>query len=218
MKSYYILTIPFIHLEKNDNSKIPFSLREEKTRENLFKNYLLNIFILLELLQKTNKSNKFDNIFNIFSQEEKNLLNNYEIGKIYDKKNIGNEYGFCFIGNNFEDFKFNVQTIKKSLFILSHFYFYFGEIISKTFKNINDIKIVNKIPLMSLQIKKLIEEKNYLEIKDIRNNNKIIMNCFNDNNTQKVFNYLSLMKNITNDYTKNEFNTFINNIEKNIFK
>ena len=44
MKSYYILTIPFIHLEKDDNEKIPFSLREEKSKENILKNYLINIF------------------------------------------------------------------------------------------------------------------------------------------------------------------------------
>ena len=71
---------------------------------------------------------------------------------------------------------------------------------------------------MSLKINKYLEEQNYLEIKDIRNENKIIMNCFNNKNTKKVYNYLTLMKNITNDSEKNEFNSFINNIENKILK
>ena len=92
-----------------------------------------------------------DCISEFFKKKKKNI-NNYEIGEIYNKNNIGNEYGFCFIGYNYDDFKFNVQSIKKCLFIFSDLYFYLGEIISKTFKNITDIKIINSIPIMSLNI------------------------------------------------------------------
>ena len=214
MKSYYILTIPFMHLEKND--KIPFTLLEEKSKENIFKGNMLNILILLDIIQQTNKSNKNDILFNFFEKE--NNSNNYEIGKIYNKSNIGNEYGFCFIGYNYDDFKFNVQSIKKCLFIFSDLYFYLGEIISKTFKNITDIKIINSIPIMSLNISISLIENNFLEIKDNRNNNKLIMNCFDDDNKKKVYNYFAFMINNNIEFEKNEINLFFKNVENKIFK
>ena len=217
MKSHYILTIPFMHLEKDE--RIPFSLAEEKSNENIIKNNMLNIFILLEIIQKINKLNSNDVLFNIFEKEkEKENINIYEIGKIYNKNNLGNEYAFCFIGNNYDDFKFNVQSIKKCLFIFSEFYFYLGEIISKTFKNISDIKILNTIPIISLNINTSSNSKNFLEINDKRNKNKIIMNCFDDDNTQKVFNYFNFMINNIYDLKKKEFNLFFNNIENKILK
>ena len=215
MKSYYILIIPFMHLEKND--KIPFSLTEEKSKKNIIGTHLINIFLLIEFIDKVNKQNKIGDLFNIF-EIDKNNLNNFEIGNIYNKNNIGNEYGFCFIGDNYEDFKFNVQKIKKCLFIFNEFSFYIGEIISKTFKNISEIKIIKRIPILSLQINKSIIDENYLEIKDIKNENKIIMNCFNNDNTKKAYNYLTLMKNNINEYTKNEFDDFIQNIENKFLK
>ena len=214
MKSYYILTIPFMHLEKND--KIPFTLLEEKSKENIFKGNMLNILIVLDIIQQTNKSNKYDILFNFFEKE--NNSNNYEIGKIYNKSNIGNEYGFCFIGYNYDDFKFNVQSIKKCLFIFSDFYFYLGEIISKTFKNITDIKIINSIPIMSLNISISLIENNFLEIKDNRNNNKLIMNCFDDDNKKKVYNYFTFMISNNIEFEKNEINLFFKNVENKIFK
>ena len=215
MNSYYILTIPFMHSEKND--KIPFSLIEDNSNDNIIKNNMLNILLLLDIIQKINKSNKIDITFKLFEKEKENI-NNFEIGKLYNKNNIGKEYGFCFIGYNYDDFKFNVQSIKKCLFIFSNLYFNLGEIISKTFKNISDIKILNTIPIMALNIKISLTEKNYLEIKDIRNSNKIIMNCFTENNTQKVYNYFSFMINNDNDIKKRDFNLFFKNIENIILK
>ena len=210
MKSYYIIIIPFMHLEKNN--KIPFSLSEEKSKDNLIKIHLTNIFLLIELIDKVNKSNKTGDIFNIFEQD-KNKENNFEIGNRFNKDNIGNEYGFCFIGDNYDDFKFNVQNIKKCLFIFYESNFYLGEIISKSFKNISEIKIIKKIPIISLYINKSPINESYLEIKDIRNENKIIMNCFNTDNTTRAYNYLSLMKNNMNEHNKNEFDALIQNIE-----
>ena len=215
MKSYYILTIPFIHSERND--KIPFILIDEKSKEDIIKNNMLNILILLDIIQQTNKSNKLDNLSDFFEKAEKNI-NNFEIGEIYNKNNIGNEYGFCFIGYNYDDFKFNVQSIKKCLFIFSSLYFYLGEIISNTFKNITDIKIINRIPILSVEISISLEENNFLEIKDSRNKNKIIMNCFDDDNKKKVYNYFSFMIKNKSESEKNEFNLFFNNIENKIYK
>ena len=215
MKTFYILTIPFMHSEKND--KIPFSLKEEKSMDFTIKNKMLIILILLDIIQKTNKSNKAEILFNVF-EKEKESKNNYEIGKTYNKNNIGNEYGFCFIGDNYDDFKFNVQSIKKCLFIFSNFHFHLGEIISKTFKNISDIKIISQIPILALNIQESLNEKTFLEIKDMRNSYKVIMNCFNDDNTKKVQNYLSFMINNNNDFEKNEFNLFFKNIENKILK
>ena len=215
MKTFYILTIPFMHSEKND--KIPFLLKEEKSKDFTIKNKMLIILILLDIIQKTNKSNKAEILFNVF-EKDKEVNNNYEIGKTYNKNNIGNEYGFCFIGDNYDDFKFNVQSIKKCLFIFSNFHFHLGEIISKTFKNISDIKIISQIPILALNIQESLNEKTFLEIKDMRNSYKVIMNCFNDDNTKKVHNYLSFMINNNNDFEKNEFNLFFQNIENKILK
>ena len=219
MKSYYMLIIPFMHLEKN--SKIPFSLMEEKSNENNIRTHLINIFLFIEFIDKiNNKSNKTGDLFNIFNifEIEKNQRNNFEIGNTYNKNNIGNEYGFCFIGDNYDDFNFNVEKIKKCLFIFNESNFYLAEIISKTFKNISEIKIIKKIDIISLQINKSAINDNYLEIKNLKNDNKIIMNCFNNDNTKKTYNYLTLMKNNFNDFLKNEFNNFIQNIENKFIK
>ena len=211
MKSYYILTIPFLHSEKNDT--IPFYLKEEKSKYNILNNILLNIFLLLEITQINNNKNNIQ--FPILHNEnDKN--NTFEIGKLYEKNNIGKEYAFCFIGNNYDDFKFNVQNIKKGLFIFSQFDFYLSEIISKSFKNIEKIKIITKIPIISLKVLKSQTEENFIEIKDLRNDNKTVINCFNNDNTKKVFNYLMLMIRHLIHFKKNEFNNFIKNIENKI--
>ena len=219
MKSYYMLIIPYMHLEKSD--KIPFSLIEEKSNENSTRIHLINIFLLIELIDKvnnkSNKSGELCNLFNIF-EIENNQRNNFEIGNIYNKNNIGNEYGFCFIGDNYDDFNFNVQKIKKCLFIFNESNFYLAEIVSKTFKNISEIKIIKKIPILSFQINKSEINDNYLEIKNLKSGYIIIMNCFNNDNTKKVFNYLTLMKNNFNDFLKSEFDTFIQNIENKFIK
>ena len=211
MKSYYILTIPFLHSEKNDT--IPFYLKEEKSKSNILNNILLNIFLLLEITQINNNKN---NIRFPILHNENDKNNTFEIGKLYEKNNIGKEYAFCFIGNNYDDFKFNVQNIKKGLFIFSQFDFYLSEIISKSFKNIEKIKIITKIPIISLKVLKSQTEENFIEIKDLRNDNKTVINCFNNDNTKKVFNYLMLMIRHLIHFKKNEFNNFIKNIENKI--
>ena len=211
MKSYYILTIPFLHSEKNDG--IPFYLKEEKSKSNILNNILLNIFLILEIAQINNNKN---NIRFPILHNENDKNNTFEIGKLYEKNNIGKEYAFCFIGNNYDDFKFNVQNIKKGLFIFSQFDFYLSEIISKSFKNIEKIKIISKIPIISLKVLKSQTEENFIEIKDLRNDNKTVINCFNNDNTKKVFNYLMLMIRHLIHFKKNEFNNFIKNIENKI--
>ena len=212
--TYYLLIIPFMHSEKND--RIPFSLKEEKTKDNNLKNNMLNIFILIDLLLLFNKKAKLEN--NFFNELKSAREKEFEIGNIYNKNTIGNEYGFCFISYNLDNFKFSVENIKKCLFIIYNKYFYLGEIISKTFKKIDEIKIINKIPLINVNVQEIKNEENYLEINDNRNENKLIMNCFNEDNTKKVFQYFKIMKENNNILYENSFYDFIKNIEDKILK
>ena len=73
MKLYYIL-VPIYHLDKNEN--IPFSLKENKTSNHKFRNHMINIFLLLDILEvikiKNNNNNKKLN-------DKKNILAPFEV-------------------------------------------------------------------------------------------------------------------------------------------
>ena len=226
MKSYYIL-VPISHSDKNDI--IPFSLKENKTKMNLLKSHMINIFLFVDIIEFIKSDKKIDEI-NGNGNENKSKSNKkfgpfefeedieFEIGKIYEKKNLGKEYAFCFISNKFEDFKDNLKNIKKCVFILSKYYFYLGEIESKTFKDLSKIKIFFQIPLHFLSAQVPINGKDsFLELTDIRiedkNNNTKIMNCFDSQNAKKAYNYLSHMINNTIILEKSIFNTFFEDIE-----
>ena len=222
MKLYYIL-VPFSHLEKNDI--IPFYLKEDKAKINLLKNHIINIFYFLDINEFINSDGKIVEI-----NENKDKLDKkygpfevekdieFEIDKIYEKKNLGKEYAFCFISNKFEDFKDNFSNIKKCVFILSKYNFYLGEIRSKTFKDLSQIKIFFQIPLrfLSVQVPKNGNDS-FLELTNIRNKDKntntIIMNCFDSQNAKKTYSYLSHMINNTILFEKSLFDTFLENIE-----
>ena len=220
MKRYYLL-IPTVFLEEDE--KMPFALKENKTKIDTLKNNLIITFLLLEIIQiidsKNNKNRT--NIINIndkhspFEIEEDIELKE---GKIYKKEEIGKEYGFCFVGNTFEDFKINFKNLKKSVAIITKYKFYLGEISS--FKDLSKIKIFYKIELRNLNIQvPLIENDSFLDIIDIRNDNnnenknKLIMNCFDSENTKKMHNFLWKM--ITNCiiFENSLFESFLENIE-----
>lgn len=134
------------------------------------------------------------------------------------KKNLGKEYAFCFISNEFKDFRDNFKNIKKCVFILSKYNFYLGEIESKTFKDLSKIKIFFHIPLRFLSVQVPINgNDSFLELTNIRNEDKnsntIIMNCFDSQNAKKTYNYLSHMINNTILLEKSLFDKFFENIE-----
>ena len=224
MKLYYIL-VPSTHLDKNDI--IPFQLKEDKAKINELKNHLINILFFVDILEyiKSDKKNdeingnenksKSDKKFGPF-EVEKDI--EFEIGKIYEKKNLGKEYAFCFISNEFKDFRDNFKNIKKCVFILSKYNFYLGEIESKTFKDLSKIKIFFHIPLRFLSVQVPINgNDSFLELTNIRNEDKnsntIIMNCFDSQNAKKTYNYLSHMINNTILLEKSLFDKFFENIE-----
>ncbi len=69
-----------------------------------------------------------------------------------------------------------------------------------------------------MNVQEIKNEENYLEINDNRNENKLIMNCFNEDNTKKVFQYFKIMKENNNILYENFFYDFIKNIEDKILK
>ena len=219
MKLYYIL-IPNNYLEHND--RIPFSLKEDKTKDAIFRNHMINIFLLLDIIQIINlkishKNNKINNNINPYELEKDT---DYNIGQIYKKEELGNEYAFCFISNKLEDFKNDLNNVKKGIFIITKYSFYLGEIINKTFKDLSKIKILLKIPLIFLDIQ-FSKGKNdsFLDINDVNNEDinkkKFIMNCFYSENTQKAYNYLKKMINNSLIFEKFIFDAYLENIESN---
>ena len=218
MKSYYIL-IPSRYLDKNDS--IPFSLKEDKTDNNLLKNHMVNIFLFLEILNLLN-NNKIEFVNN-------NNLNPFEVeddkkyikGKTYKKEEIGKEYGFCFVGKKYDDFKNNLNNIKKSVFILTKYNFYLGEIESNTFKDLSKIKIFFEIPYRFININFPINENDsFIGIIDIRNENKnknideLVINCFDSENAKKFHNYLFQMISNCILFEKTIFDSFLEDLEE----
>ena len=221
MTSCYIL-IPFDELE--DNEKINFSITIDKNKNELFRNHMINIFLFLDIIQfidsknnisKNNKNkNKSKTNCNLGPFEiEKDII--LDIGKIYKKKDLGKEFGFCFTSNKIEDFENNVKNIKKCVFILTKYDFYLGVIESNTFKDLSRIKIFFKIPLRFIRVQvPPTDNESFLEIIDIRNENtKIIMNCFDSENTKKTNNYLLQMISNSILLEKSLFDTFLESIQ-----
>ena len=215
MKLYYIL-VPFNYLEQCD--KIPLSLKEDKKSEDVFRNHMINIYLLLDIIslfEEKNKKNNKNNINNNPIEIEKDTK--YFIGKTYKKEELGKEYAFCYIGNKLEDFQTNLDNIKKCVFIITKYNFYLGEIESKTFKDLSKIKILYNIPLRFLNIQYPISENDcFVGINNISNNPEsvnIIMNCFDSENTKKVFNYLLQMISNCIIFEKTLFETFLESIE-----
>ena len=216
MKLYYIL-VPYNYLEEDE--KLPFSLKEDKKRKDIFRNHMINIFLLLDIINlfdenKNNNNNFVNNPFEI----EKDVK--YYIGKTYKKEEIGKEYAFCFMSSKLEDFKDNVDKIKKGILIITKYNFYLGQIESNTFKDISKIKIIYKVELRFLNIEYPISESDcFIGINDKSNNEEnknIIINCFDSENTRKVLNYLNQMINNCIIFENILFDTFLENIESNL--
>ena len=98
---------------------------------------------------------------------------------------MGEDYVHCQIFRN------NAYIVSQA--ILSADTLYFGEVMSKTFKDLSQIKIFKKIPLRYLEIKP--GENNYtLNLIDrstkMTQKNPIKMHCLNSDNTKIMYNYL----------------------------
>ena len=217
MKSYYIL-IPSKYLDKNDT--IPFSLKEDKTDINLFKSHMINIFLFSEIINifYNNKIEFINNNMSPFVVEEDIK---YENGKTYKKEEIGKEYGFCFIGKQLDDFKNNTNNIKKSVFILTKYNLYLGEIESNTFKDLSKIKIFYEIPYRFIEISfPLNQYDSFIGIIDIRNNVKnveLVINCFDFENAKKIHNYLFQMISNSILFEQSIFDSFLETLEQKVF-
>ena len=219
MKLYYLL-IPSVYLEENE--KIPFPLKQNKTKLDSLNNNLISTLLILEVIQSiVSKYNK--NKLNAINMNNKNFP--FEIekdidlkeGKTYKKEEIGKEYGFCFIGESIENFH-NLRDIKKCLVIISKYDFYLGEIESNTFKDLSKIKIFYKVKLRFLNIQvPLTESDSFLEINETqhedKNNKKLIMNCFDPQNTKKMHNFLWQMISNCIIFENSIFDSFLENIE-----
>ena len=93
-----------------------------------------------------------------------------------------------------------------------------GEIESNTFRDLSKTKIFYKIALRFLDVQfPSVENDSFLEIIDINNidksKNNIVMNCFDSENTKKVYNYLLQMISNCILFEKSLFDTFLENVE-----
>ena len=174
------ILVPIIYLDKIE--EIPEFLREDKNNNEFLRNYIFIIFfindILNELVDKKEiiKASKFPLSIETIK---------FSIGKIYNEKELGEDYVHCQILRN------NTDIISQA--ILSSDTLYFGEVMSKSFKDLSKVKIFKKIPLRYLEIREggnnstlnLIDKSTKITQK-----NPIKMNCLNDDNTKIMHNYL----------------------------
>jgi hypothetical protein len=174
------ILVPMIYLDKIE--EIPEFLREDKTNKDFLRNYIFNIFFINDILNELAgrkeliKQNKFPLSIETIK---------FSIGKIYNEKELGEDYVHCQIFRN------NAYIVSQA--ILSADTLYFGEVMSKTFKDLSQIKIFKKIPLRYLEIKP--GENNYtLNLIDrstkMTQKNPIKMHCLNSDNTKIMYNYL----------------------------
>ena len=154
----------------------------------LTSNFLVLMFLhdtLCKLLNKNNdmiKSKAFpiDLKFKRFS-----------LGKELTKNDIGDNYAFCKV---IDEYGFE----KNSLVIIIGDMFYLAEINSQNFNDISSVKIIKKIYLRYLEIKVSVKSEEILEIADNDNEKAnmkfIVIHCLNADNTGRMFNFLSKQK------------------------
>ena len=118
------ILVPIIYLDKIE--EIPEFLREDKNNNEFLRNYIFIMFfindILNELVDKKEiiKASKFPLSIETIK---------FSIGKIYSEKELGEDYVHCQILRN------NTYIISQA--ILSSDTLYFGEVMSKSFKDLS---------------------------------------------------------------------------------
>ena len=209
------ILIPLIYLDTEKDT--PSYLKQDKFGYQQTKSYLLNIFIL-------------DDILNDLLGYEKNIIiktkkfpfeipkSGFILGKEYSEKDLGKEHFLL-------EIIINKKVIK--CFIFFDFeYIYFGHILSNNFKDLSKIKIVKRIKLRNIVVKipknneDYEEENTLLEIYDNseegKNKNCIVLNCFKTQNTIGMYNYVKQQRNDAIQLEYSLFESYIEAIERKV--
>ena len=212
------ILIPLIYLDNEKDT--PKYLKENKFNYEILKVYILNIFILYDILNDLLGCQN-SMIINTKKYPLETPKSAFDIGKECSDKDIGEER-FLF------DIMYNNKIIN-SLIFFDYEYIYIGQIMSNTYEDLSKIKIIKKIALRDVSVKipktnNLDEEENpLLEIYDnsielnyMRNKNCIIINCVKSKNASKMNNFLKEQKNnaLTLEYSL--FESYIEGIERKI--
>ena len=161
------ILIPLIYLDNEEDT--PIYLKEDKFSYQLIKIYILNIFIL------------YDIINDLYGFQESLILkskkcplevpdNKYILGKEYSENDIKEKKEICeiIIG----------KKIFKSIIFYDYQYIYFCQVLSNSFKDLSKLKIIKIYPLRNIDVKipqyneDLREENTILEIYDNSNNDE----------------------------------------------
>jgi hypothetical protein len=161
------ILIPLIYLDNEEDT--PIYLKEDKFSYQLIKIYILNIFIL------------YDIINDLYGFQESLILkskkcplevpdNKYILGKEYSDNDIKEKREICeiIIG----------KKIFKSIVFYDYQYIYFCQVLSNSFKDLSKLKIIKIYTLRNIDVKvpqyneDLKEENTILEIYDNSNNDE----------------------------------------------
>ena len=203
------ILIPLEDLDKIED--IPLCLREDKYNYDFLKNNLLKLFFINDII-----NDLLDNKNNIIKNQKFPLVfnnNNLSMGKEYKLSELEEDCFHCKILKNKKYIKCEVVFSIDSV--------YFSEIIGGNFNDISNIKIFKKIPLRYLEIKQN-EDMSILDIFDKTNKNtyknSIRMNGIDVDNAKVLYYYFQ--QNIYNCQLLEQsmFNSFIEDIRKNISK
>ena len=176
VSSPFIL-VPLIYLDTDEDT--PIYLRENKYIFQTLQIYILNIFILYDILSNL-LGFKNDLIINSKKFPLQIQQNNYVLGNTYSDKDLGKKFDLNEIIIN--------NKIIKSVIFFDMEYFYLGNILSNSYNNLSEIKIIKKLSLRNIVVKipknnEDYEENTLLEIYDKtdegkNNKNHLIINCF----------------------------------------
>ena len=209
------ILIPLIYLDTEEDT--PSYLKEDKFGNQQLKIYIINIFILYDIL---NYLLGFSN--NMIIKSKKYPLeiptNNIVLGKEYSNKELGEEkFLFETIINN---------KIFKTYIFFDFEYIYFGHILSNSFKDLSKIKIIKKFPLRNLNIKisenddEYQEDNTLLEVYDNseevgkKKKNCIVINCFKADKTLGMYNLLKQQRNNALQLEYSLFESYIEAIDR----
>ena len=214
------ILIPLIYLDNEQDT--PKYLKEDKFSYQLIKIYILNIFILYDII---NDLYGFKD--NLILKSKKCPLevpdNKYILGKEYSDNDIKEKREICeiVIGNK----------IFKSIIFCDYQYIYFCQVLSNNFKDLSKLKIIKVYALRYIDIKipqyneDLKEENTILDIYDnsngdekynTKNKNFISINFFQAEKCANMFNFLEQQKTNCFQLEYLLFDSYIEAIERKI--
>ena len=214
------ILIPLIYLDNEEDT--PIYLKEDKFSYQLIKIYLLNIFILYDII---NDLYGFQE--NLILKSKKCPLevpdNKYISGKEYSDIDIKEKKEICeiIIGNK----------IHKSIIFYDYQYIYFCYVLSNSFKDLSRLKVIKVYALRNIEIKipkyneDLKEENTILEIYDNsntdegyngKNKNFISVNFFQAEKCETMHNVLEQQRANCFQLEYLLFDSYIDAIERKI--